>query len=122
MPPKIRRPAMGAAIVDQRLRIALSLQRAPPAACVGETCDGMPHVERVFRQTAEIAGAAATVLADRLAPQRALSRSVDTVGGSEFFARDALLYLSPQGRAARLGKLSAAAPLIRTLASDQAKG
>ncbi len=69
--------------------------------------------------TPEFAGAAANALSARLAPQKAQFRLVDAVGSGEFFARNALLYLSPQELAARLDKLGQAAPLVRTLATDQ---
>jgi uncharacterized protein len=73
----------------------------------------------VSAPTPEFAGAAAAALVDRLSPQSDRFRSVTAAQGGEFFARNGLLYLSPDILAARMNKLSDAAPLIRMLASDQ---
>jgi uncharacterized protein len=73
----------------------------------------------VSAPTPEFAGAATAALVNRLAPQSNRFRSVVAAEGGEFFARNGLLYLPQNDLAERLSKLSQAAPLIRTLASDQ---
>jgi uncharacterized protein len=73
----------------------------------------------VAAPTPEFAGAATAALVDRLSPQSDRFRSVTAAQGGEFFARNGLLYLSPDVVAERMNKLSEAAPLIRMLASDQ---
>jgi uncharacterized protein len=73
----------------------------------------------VSAPTPEFAGAAAAALAARLVPQTNRFHSVSAAEGGEFFARNGLLYLSPDDLAARLGRLRQAVPLIRVLASDQ---
>jgi uncharacterized protein len=72
----------------------------------------------VSAPTPEFAGAAAATLVKRLSPQSDRFRSVEAVEAGEFFARNGLLYLPQNDLAARMDKLSQAAPLIRTLASD----
>jgi uncharacterized protein len=73
----------------------------------------------VTAPTPEFASAAAKTLTDRLSPQSAFFRSVEAASSGEFFARNGLLYLSQNDLAARMTKLSDAAPLIKTLASDR---
>jgi uncharacterized protein len=73
----------------------------------------------VTAPTPEFAGAATASLVERLAPQTAHFRSVTAAQGGAFFARNALLYLEPDQLAERMGRLSQAVPIIRTLASDQ---
>ena len=73
----------------------------------------------VSAPTPEFSAAAAASLVGRLAPQTAKFHSVSAAEGGEFFARNGLLYLSPDELSARLDKLRQAAPLIRVLASDQ---
>jgi hopanoid biosynthesis associated RND transporter like protein HpnN len=73
----------------------------------------------VSAPTPELAGAASGALVDRLSPQSDRFRSVMAFQGGEFFARNGLLYLAQDVVAGRMNKLSQAAPLIRTLASDQ---
>jgi uncharacterized protein len=72
----------------------------------------------VSAPTPEFTGAAAAALVKRLSPQSDRFRSVEAVEGAEFFARNGLLYFPQNDLAARMDKLSQAAPLIRTLASD----
>jgi hopanoid biosynthesis associated RND transporter like protein HpnN len=72
----------------------------------------------VSAPTPEFAGAAAAALVNRLSPQSDRFHSVEAVEGGEFFARNGLLYLPQNDLAARTDKLSQAASLIRTLASD----
>jgi uncharacterized protein len=69
--------------------------------------------------TPELVDAATAVLVDRLTPQSNRFRSVEAAQGGEFFARNGLLYLPQDALAERMNKLTQAAPLIRTLASDQ---
>jgi hopanoid biosynthesis associated RND transporter like protein HpnN len=73
----------------------------------------------VSAPTPEFAGAAAAALADRLTPQKNHFRSVEADQSSPLFARDGLLYSTPQELAARMDKLTEAAPLIRILTTDQ---
>jgi uncharacterized protein len=72
----------------------------------------------VTAPTPEFAAAAAADLASRLVQQTSFFHSVSNPQGGEFFARNGLLYLSPQTLAQRLQGLRQAVPLIRTLASD----
>jgi hopanoid biosynthesis associated RND transporter like protein HpnN len=72
----------------------------------------------VTAPTPEFAGAAAGALAAKLTPQKSQFHAVSANQSSPFFARESLLYLSPQDLRAQLGALSQAAPLLRTLASD----
>jgi len=69
--------------------------------------------------TPEFAGAASAALVARLSSQSDRFRAVDAAQGGDFFVRNGLLYLPPDVLAERLNKLTRAAPLIRTLASDQ---
>ncbi len=73
----------------------------------------------VTAPTPEFAGAAAASLVAQLKPQTNAFHSVSAAEGDEFFARNGLLYLSPDELSARLDKLRQAVPLIRVLASDQ---
>ena len=72
----------------------------------------------VTAPTPEFAGAAAAALATKLTPQKSQFHAVSANQSSPFFARETLLYLSPQDLQAQIGALSQAAPLLRTLASD----
>ena len=72
----------------------------------------------VTAPTPEFSSAAAKTLTDRLSPQSTFFRSVEAASSGEFFARNGLLYLSQGDLAARMTKLSEAAPLIKTLVSD----
>ncbi len=72
----------------------------------------------VSAPTPEFAAAAAGSLVAQLAPQSNAFHSVSAGQGGEFFARNGLLYLSPDDLSARLNKLRQAVPLIRVLASD----
>ncbi|MGH7249273.1 MAG: MMPL family transporter, partial [Pseudomonadota bacterium] len=72
----------------------------------------------VTAPTPEFASAAADALVARLSPQTALFHSVGGGLGGEFFARNGLLYSSAKEVADRMGRLSAAAPLIRPLVAD----
>lgn len=72
----------------------------------------------VTAPTPEFAGAAAAALADKLTPQKSQFRAVSANQSSPFFARESLLYLSPQDLQAQMGALSQADPLLQTLASD----
>jgi len=73
----------------------------------------------VSAPTPELSGAATASLVRRLAPQTAKFHSVSAAESGEFFARNGLLYLSPDELSARLDKLRQAVPLLRVLASDQ---
>jgi len=72
----------------------------------------------VTAPTPEFAGAAAAALAAKLTPQKSQFHAVSANQSSPFFARESLLYLPPPDLKARMGALSQAAPLLRTLASD----
>ena len=72
----------------------------------------------VTAPTPEFAGAAAATLAAKLTPQKSQFHAVSANQSSPFFARESLLYLSPQDLQAQMSALSQAAPLLRTLASD----
>jgi uncharacterized protein len=72
----------------------------------------------VTAPTPEFAGAAAAALAAKLTPQKNEFHDVSANQSSPYFARESLLYLSPQDLQARMDVLSQAAPLLRTLASD----
>ncbi|HZR62812.1 MAG TPA: hopanoid biosynthesis-associated RND transporter HpnN, partial [Xanthobacteraceae bacterium] len=73
----------------------------------------------VSAPTPELAGAATASLVGRLVPQSDKFHSVSAAATGEFFARNGLLYLSPDELSARLDKLRQAVPLLRVLASDQ---
>src|SRR4029077_12040085 len=68
--------------------------------------------------TAEYASRAAADLAAPLKAKSQLFRSVDDVGGSEFFARNGLLYRPTEDVASFAKGLGQAAPLIGTLVGD----
>ena len=72
----------------------------------------------VTAPTPEFSSAAAKTLTDRLSPQSTFFRSVEAASSGEFFTRNGLLYLSQNDLAARMTKLSEAAPVIKTLVSD----
>jgi hypothetical protein len=72
------------------------------------------------RSTAEYASRAAADLAAQLKAKPQLFRSVDDIGGSEFFARNGLLYRPTDDVASFAKGLGQAAPLIGTLVGDQA--
>src|SRR6516225_11081377 len=68
--------------------------------------------------TAEYASRAAADLAAQLKAKPQLFRSIDDIGGSEFFARNGLLYRSTDDVASFAKGLGQAAPLIGTLVGD----
>jgi hopanoid biosynthesis associated RND transporter like protein HpnN len=68
--------------------------------------------------TPELAGKATATLAADLAKRQDLFRSVTTPGGSEFFARNGLLFQPPEQLKGTLDLLTKAEPLIEVLASD----
>jgi uncharacterized protein len=72
----------------------------------------------VTAPTPEFAGVAAATLAAELTPQKSKFHAVSANQSSPYFARESLLYLSPEDLRARMDALSQAAPLLRTLASD----
>ena len=72
----------------------------------------------VTAPTPEFAGVAAAALATKLAQQKSQFHAVSANQSSPYFARESLLYLSPEDLQARMDALSQAAPLLRTLASD----
>jgi hopanoid biosynthesis associated RND transporter like protein HpnN len=73
----------------------------------------------VSAPTPEFADAATASLVARLKPQTNAFHSVSAAEGDQFFARNGLLYVSPDELSARLDKLRQAVPLIRVLAADQ---
>jgi hopanoid biosynthesis associated RND transporter like protein HpnN len=68
---------------------------------------------------AEFASRAGNELAERLRTQPQLFRAVEDIGGSEFFARNGLLFQSTEDVANSTKGLGQAAPLIGTLAGDR---
>ncbi|MFY9600076.1 MAG: MMPL family transporter [Pseudolabrys sp.] len=68
--------------------------------------------------TLEYTARAAAELAARLTAQPQLFRSVDDIGGSEFFARNGLLYRPTEDVAGFAKGLGQAAPLVGTLVGD----
>ena len=68
--------------------------------------------------TAEYASRAGAELAAQLRSQPQLFRSVDDIGGSEFFARNGLLYRPTEDVANFTKGLGQAAPLVGTLVGD----
>ena len=68
--------------------------------------------------TVEFASRAAADLAAQLKAKPELFRSVDDIGGSEFFARNGLLYRPTDDVASFAKGLGQAAPLIGTLVGD----
>jgi uncharacterized protein len=68
---------------------------------------------------AEFASRAGNELAERLRTQPQLFRAVEDIGGSEFFARNGLLFQSTEDVANSTKGLGQAAPLIGTLSGDR---
>src|SRR5262249_2225048 len=68
--------------------------------------------------TAEYAARAATDLAGKLKSEPQLFRAVSDIGGSEFFARNGLLYRPTEDVANFVKGLGQAAPLVGTLVGD----
>jgi|SRR6185369_8626361 len=68
---------------------------------------------------AEYAARAAAELASKLATQPQLFKTVEDLGGSEFFARNGLLFQPTDEVAQMTQGLAQAAPLVTTLANDQ---
>ena len=68
--------------------------------------------------TAEYASRAAAELGTKLKAQPQLFRSVNDIGGSEFFARNGLLYRPTEDVASFAKGLGQAAPLVGTLVGD----
>jgi hopanoid biosynthesis associated RND transporter like protein HpnN len=68
--------------------------------------------------TPELATTATQVLVDRLAPDKALFQSVESMATSDFFVRNRFLYLPADEVAGITGQLSKAAPLMSQLAND----
>jgi hopanoid biosynthesis associated RND transporter like protein HpnN len=68
--------------------------------------------------TPELAGAAATALADQLSQHDGLFRSIEELGGGSFFEREALLFLDMTDLTATLTQLEGASPSLAILAAD----
>jgi hypothetical protein len=68
--------------------------------------------------TPELAGAAATALADQLSQHDGLFRSIEELGGGKFFASEALLFLDIPDLNASLTQLEGASPSLAILAAD----
>src|SRR5689334_12822707 len=68
--------------------------------------------------TPELATAAAQALVDKLGTDKALYRSVESMGTNEVFVRNRFLYLPTEEVAGFTGQLSKAAPLMGQLAGD----
>ena len=68
--------------------------------------------------TPELSEGAAKVLADRLFAESSLFRSVQQVGGGEFFVRNSLLYLATDEVEQKTQQLERAAPIIKVLVGD----
>src|SRR4030095_6916322 len=68
--------------------------------------------------TAEHASRASAELAQKLAARPELFRTVEVMGGSEFFARNGLLFQPTEDVARTAQGLGQAGPLVGTLASD----
>jgi hopanoid biosynthesis associated RND transporter like protein HpnN len=68
--------------------------------------------------TPELAGAAATALADQLLRQNGLFRSIEELGGGGFFEREALLFLDMPDLTATLTQLEGASPSLAILTAD----
>jgi uncharacterized protein len=68
--------------------------------------------------TPELAGAAATALADQLSQHDGLFRSIEELGGGSFFEREALLFLDMPDLTATLTQLEGASPSLAILAAD----
>jgi hopanoid biosynthesis associated RND transporter like protein HpnN len=69
--------------------------------------------------TPELVGEATKALADRLSQNKERFRAVTHVTGSEFFARNGLLFQSTEELKKNLDGLNKAEPMIRDLATDQ---
>ena len=69
--------------------------------------------------TPELVGQATAALAERLAQQKDRFRSVTQPGGGEFFARNGLLFQTPEALQRTLMPLVQAEPVIHDLATDQ---
>jgi uncharacterized protein len=68
--------------------------------------------------TPELAGAAATALADQLSQHDGLFRSVEELGGGRFFESNGLLFLDTPDLGATLTQLEGASPSFAILAAD----
>ena len=68
--------------------------------------------------TPELAGAAATALADQLSQHDGLFRSVEELGGGKFFESNGLLFLDMPQLAGILTQLEGASPSLAILAAD----
>ena len=68
--------------------------------------------------TPELADAAATALANQLSQQNGLFRSIEELGGGEFFEREAMLFLDMPDLNATLTQLEGASPSLAILAAD----
>jgi uncharacterized protein len=68
--------------------------------------------------TPELAGAAATALADQLSKQLGLFRSVEEIGGGRFFESNGLLFLDMPQLSGILTQLEGAGPSLAILAAD----
>jgi uncharacterized protein len=68
--------------------------------------------------TPELATLARSALADKLAVDKSLFKSVSQLGGSPFFAQNGLLFLPTEELAGISKSLTRAAPLVRALVTD----
>src|SRR6185295_16922575 len=68
--------------------------------------------------TPELAGSAATALADKLKGDTENFEAVQQLGSGEFFARNGLLFLPTEEVAKTTAQLESAAPLIEIMAGD----
>src|SRR5476651_2340821 len=68
--------------------------------------------------TPELTGAATTALAQALEQKKDKFRGVSLPGGGDFFARNGLLFQSPEELKSNMAPLVKAEPLIRDLATD----
>jgi uncharacterized protein len=68
--------------------------------------------------TSELAGAAATALADQLSEHNGLFRSVEELGGGKFFESNSLLFLDMPQLSGILTQLEGASPSLAILAAD----
>jgi uncharacterized protein len=68
--------------------------------------------------TSELAALARAELADKLAADRSLFKSVNQLGGSPFFAQNGLLFLPTQELGGITKSLTRSAPLVRALVTD----
>jgi hopanoid biosynthesis associated RND transporter like protein HpnN len=69
--------------------------------------------------TPELVGQATTALAERLSQQKDRFRSVTQPGAGEFFARNGLLFQTPEELERVVGPLTQAEPIIYDIATDQ---